>query len=77
MARVLLSLYFAAKATHCVKSVRIWSYSGPYFIAFRLNMERYSVSLCIQCECGKIRTRVIPNTDTFHLSGIYSLTPTG
>ena len=25
---------------HCVKSVRIWSYSGPYFPAFRLNTDQ-------------------------------------
>ena len=51
---------------HCVKCVRIRSYSGPYFPAFRLNTERYGVSLLIQSECGKIRTRITPNTDTFH-----------
>ena len=51
---------------HCVKSVRILSYSGPYFPAFGLNTERYSISLCIQSECGKMRTRITPNTDTFH-----------
>ena len=49
-----------------LKSVRIRSYSGPYFPAFGLNTERYSVSLRIQSECGKIRTRITPNTDTFH-----------
>ena len=27
---------------HCVKSVHIRSYSGPLFLAFRLNTERYS-----------------------------------
>ena len=32
---------------HCMKSVLIWSYSGPYFAAFGLNMERYSIFLCI------------------------------
>ena len=53
-------------ALHCVKSVRIQSYSGPYFPAFGLNTERYSVSLRIQSECGKIRTRITPNTETFH-----------
>ena len=37
----------------CVKSVRIQSYSGPYFPTFGLNTERYGVS---QSECGKIRT---------------------
>ena len=51
---------------HCVKSVRIRSYSGPHFPAFGLNTERYGVSLCIQSECGKMRTRITPNTDTFH-----------
>ena len=33
---------------------------------FRLNTERYGVSLRIQFECGKIRTKVTPNSDTFH-----------
>ena len=53
-------------APHCVKSVRIRSFSGPYFPAFELNTERYFVSLSIQSECGKIRTRKIRNnSDTF------------
>ena len=30
---------------HCVKSVRIRSYSGPYFSAFGLNTESYAVKL--------------------------------
>ena len=51
---------------HCVKRVRIRSYSGPYFPAFGLNMERYSVSLRIHSECGKIQTIITPNTDTFY-----------
>ena len=32
---------------HCVKSIRTQSYSGPHFLAFGLNTERYSVSLPI------------------------------
>ena len=32
-------------------------FSGPYFLVFGLNKERYYVSLPIQSECGKIRTR--------------------
>ena len=32
-------------------------FSGPRFPAFRLITERYRVSLRIQSECGKIRTR--------------------
>ena len=51
---------------HCVKSVHSRSFSGPYFPAFRLNTGRYSMSLRIQSKCGKIRTRITTNTDTFH-----------
>ena len=51
---------------HYVKNVCIRSFCGPYFPAFRLNTERYSVSLRIQSECGEIRTRKTPNSDTFH-----------
>ena len=51
---------------HCVKSVRILSFSGPYFPVFGLNMERYGVSLRIQSECEKLQTRKTSNTDTFH-----------
>ena len=51
---------------HCVKSVRIRSFSGPYFPVFGPNKERYSVSLRIQSERRKILTRKTPNTDTFH-----------
>ena len=58
-----------AEITHssqCVKSVRIRRYSGQHFPAFGLNMERYGVSLRIQSEYGKMRTRITPNTDTFY-----------
>ena len=58
---------------HCVKSVRIRIYSGPHFPAFGLNTVSilssnagYSVSVRIQFECGKMGTRITPNTDTFH-----------
>ena len=51
---------------HCIKSVRIRSRSGPHFPTFGLNTERYAISLRIQSECGKIRTRITPNTNTFH-----------
>ena len=50
----------------CVKIVRIWSYSGPHFPEFALNMQRYSLSLRIQSECGKMRTIITPNTDPFY-----------
>ena len=51
---------------HCVKSVRIRSYSGSYFPAFGLITERYTVSFRNQSERSKVRTRLIPNTDTFY-----------
>ena len=72
----LKSRYFSEilHAPHLVKSIRIWSFSDPYFPAFGLNTERYSVFLPIQSECGKIRTRKTPNTDTFHKVHIISVT---
>ena len=41
-------------------------FCGPYFPAFRLNMEIYRVTSCIHSECWKIRTRITPNTGTFY-----------
>ena len=41
-----------------MKRVRIRSYSVPYSPAFGLNTERHS-------ECGKIRTTITPNMETF------------
>ena len=52
--------------SHCVKSVRIRSCSSPHSPAFGLNTEIYGVFLLIKAECLKMRTRVTPNTDTFH-----------
>ena len=54
------------KALHCVKSVRIRSFSGLYFPAFGLNAEIYRVNLSIHSECGKIRTSKTPNRNIFH-----------
>ena len=53
-------------AIHCVKSVRIRSFSGLCFPAFGLKTERYELSLCIQSKCGKMWTRKTPNTDTLY-----------
>ena len=51
-----LVIEWLSHAIHC-ESVRIRSYSGPHFSAFGVN---------IQSECGKIQTRITPNTDTFN-----------
>ena len=61
------------KAYHCKRGVRIRSYSGLYSPVFRLNTEQYGVSVCIQSEIGKMRTRITPNTDIFH--AVYTVWP--
>ena len=53
------------KNSHCVKSVRIGSVSGPHSPVLGLNIEIYSLNLRIQSECGKMSTRKTPN-DTFY-----------
>ena len=45
---------------------KLHSVECPYFLAFGLNTEGYSVSLRIQSKCGKMRTRIHPNTGTFY-----------
>ena len=62
----LSSIHFRTPNHHCMKSVRIRSYSGPHFSIFGLKTERYSVSLRIQSEYGKMQTRITPNTNTFY-----------
>ena len=57
--------FLSSEKKHCVKNVRNQCYSGPYFAAFGLNTERYLESFRIQSKCGKIRTRITPNTDIF------------
>ena len=40
-----------------VNSVHIWSFSGPHFPAFGLNLEIYRVNIRIQAKCGNMLTR--------------------
>ena len=47
-------------ALHCVKRVRIWSYSGPHF------SRTFPHSDWMWENAGKMRTRITPNTETFH-----------
>ena len=70
---ILIHIYFPVLKRHCVKSTCILSLSGPYFPAFGLNKEIYSVNLYIQSECGKIRTIKILNTGTFYAVRIIAL----
>ena len=59
-------MLFLQQLQHSMKSIRMRNFSGPYFPAFGENTEIYSVNLRIHSECGAIRTRKTPNTDTFH-----------
>ena len=52
--------------SHCIKGVCIRNYSGPHFSAFGLNTERYRLSLRSHSKCGKMRTKITPNTGTFY-----------
>ena len=64
---IALSESLLKKSSH---SELFWSAFFSHFPAFGLNTERYSVSLRIQSECGKMREKCgpeqIPNTDTFY-----------
>ena len=46
---------------HCIKSVRIRSYSGPHFS--RIGISPYSARM--RENAGKMRTRITPNADSF------------
>ena len=61
-----LKTEYTLREYQCVKCVRIRSYSRPCFPAFELNTERYPYLSVFSFECGKIHTRITPNTDTFH-----------
>ena len=57
-----------------MKSACIWSYSGPHFLVFGLNTERYGVSVRIQSQCGKMWTRItlkVTFTDTFYAVEVF------
>ena len=56
--------------SQCLKSVRILSFSSPYFPTVRLNTEIYGVSVRIQSKWGKIWTRKTPNKDAFHTASV-------
>ena len=55
------------------KSVFSDNHYVKVFPAFGLNMEIYSVNLCIQSKCGKIQTRRTLNTNTFYAVNILSI----
>ena len=48
-------------------------YLELFWSAFSRKRTEYCVSLCIQSEHGKIRTRITPNMDTFYAVFLYDL----
>ena len=65
LSRESVCLQFQHKDPHCVKSIRVRSFSVLHFPAFGLNTEICGVNLSIQSKCAEIRTRKTPNTETF------------
>ena len=62
-----LTEYFhITQKVHCLKSVQIRDFSGPYFAVFGLNAEIYGLNLGIQSEYRKVRT--IKNSVFGHFS---------
>ena len=62
---------------HCIKYVRIRSYSGPHFPAFSRIWTEYGdiphispYSVRISENAGKMRIRIPPNMDTFYAVSI-------
>ena len=61
--------------SHCIKSVRSQSYSGLLHSDWIRRYRIEFVSLRIQSECWKIRTRKTTNTDTFHAVSALIISP--
>ena len=59
LAKLLSDVFPTFPASISVKSVHIRSCSGPHSPAFG------------RCECGKMRTRITPTTDTFYAVSVF------
>ena len=57
--QISLNMEYATLRKKCPYPELIWP-------AFGRNTVRYGVSLRIQSECGKMQTRITPNTDNFY-----------
>ena len=57
--------FFSFCFSYDVKANSVWSIKN-YVNLNPIFLRGISVSLRIQSKCGKIRTRITPNTDTFH-----------
>ena len=69
---IFLKIYFErnslkSKRNHCVKSIQIRSFSGPYFSVFGMNEHG---DLPRKSPCEKLRTRKTPYLDNFYAVNI-------
>ena len=69
---IFLKIYFErnslkSKRNHCVKSIQIPSFSGPYFSVLGMNEHG---DLPRKSPCEKIRTRKTPYLDNFYAVNI-------
>ena len=64
---VLFKAYQGISYGDGIKIVFIRRFFGPYFRAFGLNTEIYSVNLHIYSKCWKMWARKTPNPDVFHV----------
>ena len=59
--------------THCVKSVDIRSYSGPYFPAFGLSNSEYGHFVRSECDFGKNDDSVVGNETYLRFPNYWSI----
>ena len=64
------NIFFSSRHVLEFYSKFFWSL---FFPAFRLNTERYAVSLRIQSKCGKIIDQKNSNSDTFHAVNVWCM----
>ena len=66
-------IWIAFFKVHCMKSVRIRSYSGPYFPAFGLNADQNNSEYGHFLRSGESYLFVEINEDTFIVKNFYAL----
>ena len=59
-----LNFKISDNMNHCVKIVRIWTYSGPHFSCIFPHSAECGYFSVFSPNAGKLRTRITPNTDT-------------
>ena len=69
---LIFAMLDCVRFNHCLKSIRVRSFAGPYFPAFGLNNERYSVIISWLCYffislyISKVESYSTPTTLFYH-----------